>query len=115
MVDENEVLKISEVNNTGYYEFTIKNFNETVVSEVGFWYTIEIISDINESIKFELYNENEMIPLENLKTQLISMKGKEKVEQKYKLKVTYDSTKVTEKTDFQKEVQIKVCSEQQKI
>ena len=53
--------------------------------------------------------------MENLKTQQISINGKEKIEQKYKLKVTYDSTKVTQETDITKEVQVKVYSEQEKL
>lgn len=114
-VEGNQSTKISETNNIGYYEFTIKNFNETCVSEIGFLYTIEIISDADESIEFELYNEEELVPLENLKTQQISINGKEKIEQKYKLKVTYDSTKVTQETDITKEVQVKVYSEQEKL
>ena len=112
VVEGNQTTKISETNNIGYYEFSIKNFNETDISETSFLYTIEIIADIDESIKYELYHGEEVVKLENLKTQQLSIKGHEKIEEKYKLKVIYDSSKATEQTDITKEVQVKVYSEQ---
>lgn len=115
IVEGKETTKISEINNIGYYEFSIKNFNETNISETGFLYTIEIISNTDESVQFELYNEENQIPLENLKTQQLSIKGNEKIEQKYKLKVVYDSTKGNLEKNILEEVQIKVHSEQEKI
>ena len=78
-------------------------------------YTIEILSNTDESIQFELYNEETQITLENLKSQQISITANEKIEQKYKLKVIYDSTKGTNGKDILEEVQVKVHSEQEKI
>lgn len=115
IVKGKEATKISEINNIGYYEFSIKNFNETNISEIGFLYSIEILSNTDESIQFELYNEETLIPLENLKTGQLSISGKEKMEQKYKLKVIYDSSKGDDGKDILEEVQIKVHSEQEKI
>ena len=115
IVEGGETTKINEINSIGYYEFSIKNFNETNISETGFLYTIEIISNTDETIQFELYNEESQIPLENLKTQPISIIGNERVEQKYKLKVIYDNTKGTNGKDMLEEVQVKVHSEQEKI
>ena len=106
--------KISAINNIGYYEFTIKNFNETGVSEVGFLYTIEIIAEVDESIKFELYCEEKEIELQNLKTEQLSIEADKKTEQKYKLKVTYDPSLGEKGKDILQEVQIKVHSEQEK-
>lgn len=107
----NEVIEISKTNNIGYYEFSIKNFNETEVSETGFLYTIEIVCDSEEAIEFELYNEENEIQLNDLKTGQISINGNEKIEQKYKLKVTYDITKGAEEDIFG-DVQVRVLSEQ---
>ena len=115
IVEGKETTKISQINNIGYYEFSIKNFNETNISETAFLYTIEIISNTDESIQFELYNEETQIPLENLKTQQLSIIANEKIEQKYKLKVIYDSTKESSGKDILEEVQIKVHSEQENI
>ena len=78
-------------------------------------YTIEILSNTDESIQFELYNEEEQIPLKNLKTEKLLISGNGKVEQRYKLKVIYDNTKGTSGKDILEEVQVKVHSEQEKI
>lgn len=110
-----EKTEISEINNIGYYEFSIKNFNESNISETGFLYTIEIISDTDESIQFELYKEDTQIPLKNLKTEELSIKGKEKIEQKYKLKIIYNNTQGENKKEILEEVQVKVYSQQEKI
>lgn len=115
IVEGTESNKISAINNIGYYEFTVKNYNETKVSETGFTYTIEVVSDTDESIKFELYNEDEQIPLKDLQTEQLSIVGNEKIEQRYKLKVTYDNTLGTKGKDILEEVQIKVHSEQKQV
>lgn len=115
IVDGKDATKISEINNVGYYEFSIKNFNESNISETGFLYTIEVISDTDESIQFELYNEETQIPLENLKTAELSIQGNEKIEQKYKLKVIYDNAQGNKGKEILEEVQLKVHSQQEKI
>ena len=115
IVEGKEKTKISEINNIGYYEFIIKNYNETNISETSFWYTIEILSNTDESIQFELYNKDKQIPLKNLKTEQLSIIGNEKIEEKYKLKVIYDSQKATVGKNILEEVQIKVHSEQETI
>ena len=115
IVDGKQTTKISEINNIGYYEFSIKNFDETNISETGFFYIIEIVSKTDDSIQFELYNEEKMMQLNDLKTEKIYIKGNEKIEQKYELKVIYDKTKGTQGKDILEEVQIKVHSEQEKI
>ena len=110
-----ESSKISAINNIGYYEFTIKNFNETGVSEIGFLYTIEIVADVDESIKFELYNENQKIELQNLKSEQLLIEANKSIEQKYKLKVIYDNSLGEKGKNILQDVQIKVYSEQAKI
>ncbi len=115
IVEGNEKTKISAINNIGYYEFSIKNFKDNKVSETGFKYIIEIVSKTDEAIKFELYKGDEQIKLEELKTEELSITGNEKIEQKYKLKVTYDNTKGTQGKDILEEVQVKIHSEQMEI
>lgn len=115
IVDGKDVTKISQINNIGYYEFSIRNFNESKTSEIGFLYTIEVISDADESIKFELYNEETQISLENLKTKELFIKGNEKIEQKYKLKIIYDNIQGDQGKEILNEVQVKVHSQQEKI
>ena len=110
-----ESSKISAINNIGYYDFSIKNFNETGVREISFLYTIEIVANIDDSIKFELYNENQKIELQNLKTEQLSIEANKNIEQKYKLKIIYDKSLGEKGKDILQEVQIKVHSEQVKI
>lgn len=115
VVDKGETVKINDTNNVGYYEFSIKNFEKEQISDIGFSYTIEIIPKLGEIPQFELYSENQKIPIENLKTSILSIKGNEKIEQKYILKIIYDKDNIEEKNKDVGEVQIKVCSEQEKI
>ena len=113
-LEEGKTIQIDEKNNIGYYEFSIKNFNEENVSETGFLYTIEIISNIGEAVEFELYDGEKQVSLQNLKTGEISIIGNEKVEQKYKLKITYNATGEAKEESIEK-IQIKVHSEQEKL
>lgn len=115
VVEGNETTKISAINNIGFYEFSIKNYNDAQVSETGFSYIIEIVSNTDESVQFELYDENGEIPLENMKTETLVIPGNQKIEQKYKLKVTYDKNLGTKGKDILEEVQVRVHSEQAQI
>lgn len=115
LVNGSEKCDISAINNIGYYEFTVRNYDDNDISETGFKYTIEVVSETDDSIKFELYNEDELIPLNNLISKELFIDGNQKIEQKYKLKVTYDSNLGTKGKDILEEVQVKVHSEQQDI
>lgn len=115
VVEGNEKANISAINNIGYYEFSVKNFKDNKISETGFKYVIEVVSKTDDAIKFELYKEDEPLKLDGQKTEEIMIAGNEKIEQKYKLKVTYDSNKGTKGKDILEEVQLKIHSEQMKI
>ncbi len=110
-----EIAKINSINNIGYYDFIVKNYDKEKIGEVDFLYTIEVISDIDDSVKFELYKNGQLINLENQKTEVMSIKGNIKTEEQYRLKVTYDETKGTNGKDILEDVQIKIHSEQGKI
>ena len=110
-ISEGQYVKLDNENRVGYYEFEIKNFNENSISEIGFFYTIEIVSNIKEEIQFELYNNEKIIELDNLKTEKILIKGNEKNEHKYKLKIVYNG----EKKEVSEKIQIKIHSEQEII
>lgn len=115
-VEGNEITKISALNNIGYYEFKIKNFDEENMSDTGFLYYIEILSKTDDAINFELYDEQEqLMDLENFKTNQFTMPCNEKLERNYKLKVVYDKTKGEIGKDILEDVQIKVHSEQIKV
>lgn len=112
IVEGEEATIISENNNIGYYEFSVKNFNESTVSEIDFYYTIEVVVNTEIELQFELYNEENFIKLENLKSERLLISGNEKMEQKYKLKVIYDSPKDEINQEVIGDVQIKIHSEQ---
>ena len=115
LVEGNEIAKIDSINNIGYYNFSVKNYNEINTSKVGFVYTIEIISKLDETIKCELYKNDKEIELKNLKTDKMSIKGNEKIEEKYKLKIIYNKDNETKQKDILEEVQVKIHSEQVEI
>lgn len=114
IVEGKETTKISAIQNTGYYEFSVKNYDETNISKTGFLYTIEIVSKTDESIQFQLYKEDKQIELKDLKTEELFITGNEQTEQKYKLKVTYDNTKGNKEKDILEDIQVKIHSEQEK-
>lgn len=114
IVQGTEISKINSINNIGYYDFVVKNSDENGISEVGFNYIIEIIAKEDKSIKFELYKEDKNVELNNLKTEEIYIGADEKIEHKYKLKVTYDKKNNDIGKDILQEIQIKVHSEQEK-
>ena len=87
-VEEGKNVEITEENRIVYYEFSIKNFKEESVSDISFWYTIEIISSLKD-IEVELYEDEENVQITDLKTNPIFIQNYEKVEQDYRLKITY--------------------------
>ena len=115
-VEKNSEIIINENNKTGEYNFKVKNYNESEeISQVNLKYYIEILdNNIDESVKYELYKEEEKIDLNENKTNEFILKQGEKNEQEYKLKIEYNSDK-NNIGDIVKEIQIKVHSEQLKI
>ena len=94
-VEGKETTKINSINDIGYYEFSVKNYDDDQISDVDFEYTIEVVSKTDDFIKFELYKNEQKIELKDLKTDVMSIKGNEQTEEKYKLKVMYDESKGT--------------------
>lgn len=114
-VEGTETTKVSAINNIGYYDFSIKNFNQENVSDVSQNYSIEIVANLDEAVKFELFQDNQPVELNNNKTKDIFIEGIEEKEHKYRLKVSYDNSKNNLQKDILEDVQIKVHSEQAKI
>jgi len=93
------------------YTFEVRNYNEDEnVSEVEMQYYIEIISNVNEAINFELYSEDKVIELQNRRTNLIDMKKNEKQIDKYKLDIIYDNSKGNLDEDIKENIEIKIHS-----
>ena len=108
-VEEGKNVEITEENRIVYYEFSIKNFKEESVSDISFWYTIEIISSLKD-IEVELYEDEENVQITDLKTNPIFIQNYEKVEQDYRLKIT--STGESRATSGR--IKIKIEAEQEK-
>ncbi len=115
-VEKGSEMIITEDNQKGEYTFIVKNYNEVAeISQVDLTYYIEILEkDLNESIQYQLYKDNELIELKENKTETMTFHKDVKEEQHYTLKVTYDDSKNTIE-DIMQEIQIKVHSEQLKI
>lgn len=115
-VEKDSEIIITENNKKGEYNFKVKNYNDLEeVSQVDLKYYIEILEeDLDKSIKYELYKENEKVELKENKTEEMKMNREQKEEQLYTLKVEYDSNK-NSIGDIIQDIQIKVHSEQLKI
>ena len=112
-IKEGKIVKINKENDIAVYEFSIRNFNSKNISEINFLYTIEVISNFGESVKFELYDEEKQVILYNSKTEPILISSNERIEKNYKLKIVYDNKdKVT--VNNKENIQIKVEAEQEK-
>lgn len=109
-VEEGKNVEITEENRIVYYEFSIKNFKEESVSDISFWYTIEIISSLKD-IEVELYEDEENVQITDLKTNPIFISNCKKVKQDYKLKITYKGDNTSE---ISEKIKIKIEAEQEK-
>lgn len=115
-------VEISAIDNQKTYTFTVKNYeideNENkTVSEVDLEYFVQILSNTDETIKYELYKNNELIEInENLASNYIKMNSNDINEHNYSLKIIYDkSEKTNETADIVDETKIKVYCKQVKI
>lgn len=115
VVDSNEQVSITGVENKGYYDFKVKNYNELgKTTEVDMIYNIEIISNTDETIIYKIYKDNKEVPMTKNKTGNITMTKDGKQEHNYRLEIVYDKTKSTSLSDIVENIQIKVHSEQKK-
>ena len=115
-VEKDSEIIITEDNKNGEYRFKVKNYNALEeISEVDLKYYIEILEDnLDNSIQYELYREDEKIELKNNRTEQMEFHKDKKEEQIYTLKVQYNSNE-NHIGDIIDEIQIKVHSEQLKI
>lgn len=115
IVENNPSIDITSKNNSGIYEFKVKNYNnEGKITEVDLKYYIEITSNMDEEIKLELYEDNQKVNLINNKTEYIKISKSSKQERNYKIKIQYEKGQKELTTDILDKVQIKIHTEQQK-
>ena len=113
VVENNPAIDITETQNSGEYTFKIKNYNEQdKITETDLKYYIEIISDADDSVKIELYQQENQIKLNNNKTEFIKISKNQKEEIEYKIKITYNNTNSFK--DIIGKIQVKVHTEQEK-
>ena len=79
IVDSNEKINVTAEKNIGEYHFSIQNYNENEINEALLHYKIEIIANVDETITFELYKNNEQIKIDKNVTDYIDI-GKNKKE-----------------------------------
>jgi len=113
VVENSPTLEIDGKEQRKNYDFKVKNYKENgEITQVDLTYYIEILSQIQESISFKLYKNNQEILLENNKTANMNLKKENKQEDVYRLEIIYDKTKDTSMDDIFQDIQIKVHSEQ---
>ena len=97
------------------YTFKVKNYNEkNKITETDLQYYIEILSNTDNSINIELYQNENRINLNNNKTEYIQISKDKKEEREYKIKITYDKNKSNTINDIMEKIQVKVHTEQVK-
>ena len=78
---------LNDTNTEIDYYFTIKNFDNNQRSQTDLKYIIEILPKLDSSIILTLYKDNELITLNNQKTDYIDLKHDSNKTQTYKLNV----------------------------
>lgn len=114
-VDSNESVEITNLNNTGKYEFCIRNFEGDTKSDTQFEYTIEVISNIDEQVDYTLYRDGEKVNLNQKRTDRIFLDNSDKIVHKYCLEMRYKNNDVDMNKDINQNIQIKVDAEQKKL
>lgn len=115
LIENDQALDITATNNYGIYNFKIKNYNEkNKVTQADLQYYIEILSNTDDSVNIELFQDGNKINLNNSRTEYIHISKDKKEERLYKLKITYDKDKTKSTTDIMEKVQVRVCTEQSK-
>lgn len=114
-INSKQGITITEIENTGIYEFSIKNYDQNgKITDVDLKYYIEILGNNDAGIHFNLYEGENEIQLENQKTDYITITKNNKEERKYKIKITYDKDKSQSISDIIQKIQVKVHTEQVK-
>lgn len=115
IIENNPQIDITAANNYGIYTFKIKNYNnENKITDINLKYYIEILSNLDESIEIELFQDENKIDLNNNKTEYIEISKDQKEERQYKIKVTYNKNKSTGIADILEKIQVKIHTEQVK-
>lgn len=113
-IETDPLIEITSMEQEQLYHFTIKNYEGEEIADIDMQYTIEILGNNDQWLEFVLEKEGNLINLYDQKTEWIEMKGKEKKEEHYQLKIRYQKEKIPEDQDWPKTIQLKVHTEQVK-
>lgn len=115
VVENNPAIDITETQNYGEYVFKVKNYNEqNKLSETDLKYYIEILSNVDDSVDIELYQDENKIELNENKTEYMKISKNQKEEIEYKIKVKYDKNKSNTFEDIMEKIQVRIHTEQEK-
>lgn len=114
-VRRQQSFEITALKPKAVYCFDVRNYkekenNKIEINEIEMEYYIEIISNTEEEIQFNLYQGEKRIPLNNRKTEKIRLSKEEQQSHSYRLEVTYDKEKSTKEENINAEVEIKIHS-----
>ena len=106
---ENTDSKVLDDNNTEInYYFNVKNYNDSNRSETNLKYYIEVEpQNIDKSIVFTLYKDNEIVKLNNQKTDYIELDKNKDDTHSYKLNVKYNRENSNTNEDIKEKIFIK--------
>ena len=96
------------------YEFSVKNYDNTGVSDVEMKYNIQIVNNSQADLSYQLTKDGKTINLSNNKTATFSLSGINKQSDDYKLTIKYKNNPAIT-NDIAGNVQIKVEAEQAEI
>lgn len=105
-VEGDREIKIDGIEDT-LYNFSVKNYDGSDISEVDMNYFIEIVNDSKADLEFILTKNGKDIKLTNNKTDLISSSGLERQTDEYQLKIKYHNNPAIVE-DIDGSVQVKV-------
>lgn len=105
-VEGDRKIKIDGIEDT-LYNFSVKNYDGSDISEVDMNYFIEIVNDSKADLEFILTKNGKDIKLTNNKTDLISSSGLERQTDEYQLKIKYHNNPAIVE-DIDGSVQVKV-------
>ena len=118
VVENNPSIDITAEKKYGEYAFKIKNYNQNnSITQTDLKYYIEILSNNDNSICFELYQGENKIDLKDNKTEYIQISKDSKEEREYIIKIKYDKNVTIQNqtiNDILDKIQVRVHSEQVK-
>lgn len=113
IVEDNPSIDITAENNYGVYNFKIKNYdNQDKITETDLKYYIEVLGNVDDSVDIELYQGNNLISLNNNKTEYMKITKNKKEEIQYDVKIAYKKDRSNNIEDILEKIQIKVHAEQ---